>query len=181
MFFLDVANATQSLNASIANTILYMKQETHKIFSKVPSKLANCCEYEIAKEFSLADDLISNIMQPLVNSISEAIESIILTLHKEDYQGLVQTSQLLRYGQRKFQDFLKFRNSLIKTLNLHFEYSNAKKLFLWINFMGLKSAVQSQIHLSPKQQSRENSLLHKSRVLEITHSHSDIKRDNVTQ
>jgi hypothetical protein len=82
---------------NIANTVLYMKQETQKIFSKVPPKLMACCKGEITKEFSHADDLVNNIMQPLVNSISEAIESIILTLHKENYQGLVAVSPEFTY------------------------------------------------------------------------------------
>lgn len=86
-YFSDVANATQSLNVDVANAVLYMKEETQKIFAKVPPKLMECCKSEIVKELSQADDLVNNVMQPLVTSISEAIESIILTLHKENYQG----------------------------------------------------------------------------------------------
>ena len=42
------------------------------------------------------------------------------------------------------------------------------------------SALQSQIEVSPKQQSGEKILLHKLRMLKIAHSHSDTTSDNVT-
>lgn len=84
--FPDTTNAIQQMNLNIANSAFYLKQEVQKLISKIPPKLMECCKSELEIEFSHVDELVNSIMEPIVSSIGEAIDSIILTMHRENYR-----------------------------------------------------------------------------------------------
>lgn len=53
------------------------------------SKLPEYCKNEIITSLANIDVIQKNIIEPITNSISEAIDSIILTMHKENFHMLV--------------------------------------------------------------------------------------------
>ncbi len=86
MLISGVANSTQQLNATIANNAFYIKLQIESIMSKMSTKLPDYCKKDIIKSFEHIDELERNIMEPIMNSLSEAVESIILTIHRENFQ-----------------------------------------------------------------------------------------------
>lgn len=113
---IDATNAIQQMNFNIANSAFYLKQEVQKLISKIPPKLMESCKSELEIEFSHVDELVSSIMEPIVSSIEEAIDSIILTMHRENY--LIDNSQepissslymreLQRFISRTYNEYLK--------------------------------------------------------------------------
>ncbi|XP_065202338.1 conserved oligomeric Golgi complex subunit 5 isoform X2 [Planococcus citri] len=83
---IDLPNAAQQLNINIANTLYHLKQQLQKIISNKLSDKPESSRNELNKEFDHVDELIVNIIDPLKNSICEAIESIILTMHQENFK-----------------------------------------------------------------------------------------------
>ncbi|KAK7580330.1 hypothetical protein V9T40_000959 [Parthenolecanium corni] len=83
---ISAPSATQQLNTSIANNAFYLKQQIDNILNRMSSKLPENCKSEIIKIFVSIDEIEKNIIEPIVNSISEAIDSIIITIHRENFE-----------------------------------------------------------------------------------------------
>ncbi|KAK2155274.1 hypothetical protein LSH36_244g03005 [Paralvinella palmiformis] len=76
----------QTCNAAVVNSLYYL----HQAVSKVVSGLSDFPTAAVTAIQTALEDvviLMGNALEPLLNSISDALEAIILTIHNEDYSS----------------------------------------------------------------------------------------------
>ncbi|RWS16163.1 conserved oligomeric Golgi complex subunit 5-like isoform X3 [Dinothrombium tinctorium] len=77
---IDSPTAGQILNANIVQRLESFK-------SKIKSIVQSENEKVIAESLNVIDSLIRTIVEPLINSVQDSIEAIILTMHQEDFSN----------------------------------------------------------------------------------------------
>lgn len=77
--------AGQALNVSIANIVHYLVTQVKRVLSNMAASLPTTSTTELNKTLANADNLTRQILSPLLSSINDAIEAIILTMHHEDF------------------------------------------------------------------------------------------------
>lgn len=82
---IDTCTPGQLLNISIANLVHYLNGQVGRVMANMKSSLSPDAAKIVQESLSHTDKLIQNIVTPLLASISDAIEAIILTMHNEDY------------------------------------------------------------------------------------------------
>ncbi|KAJ4450139.1 hypothetical protein ANN_01546 [Periplaneta americana] len=82
---IDSSTPGQMLNVSIANLLHYLNGQVGRVMSNMKTSLSSDAANIVQESLSYTDRLIENILTPLLASISDAIEAIILTMHNEDY------------------------------------------------------------------------------------------------
>ncbi|KAJ9578646.1 hypothetical protein L9F63_005136 [Diploptera punctata] len=82
---IDSCTPGQILNVSIANLLHYLNRQVGRVTANMKSSLSSEAANIIHESLCNTDKLIQNIATPLLASISDAIEAIILTMHNEDY------------------------------------------------------------------------------------------------
>lgn len=75
----------QVLNVSVGNIAYYLVSQVRRVLSNMSSTLPAAATAELNKALSNADNLTRLILNPLLASINDAIEAIILTIHQEDF------------------------------------------------------------------------------------------------
>jgi hypothetical protein len=73
------------LNVSIANLLQYLNGHVGRVMANMKTSLSPDAANIVQESLSHTDKLIQSIVTPLLASISDAIEAIILTIHNEDY------------------------------------------------------------------------------------------------
>jgi hypothetical protein len=81
----DTCTPGQILNISIANLLHYLKGQVVRVMVNMKTSLSPDAANIVQDSLNHTDKLIQNILTPLLASISDAIEAIILTMHNEDY------------------------------------------------------------------------------------------------
>lgn len=74
------------MNIGIANVIYYLqKQLSGSLENMNTTDISSAVLSRIRELLNNLDDIINGVLSPLCLSICEAIESIILTMHEEDF------------------------------------------------------------------------------------------------
>uniref|UniRef100_A0A1B6CBT0 Conserved oligomeric Golgi complex subunit 5 n=1 Tax=Clastoptera arizonana TaxID=38151 RepID=A0A1B6CBT0_9HEMI len=95
----------QALNVSIANIAFYLVSQIQRVMNNMAASLSTAPLSEINKALGNADNLTHIILNPIITSINDAIESIILTMHQEDFNK-VESSPAVSLYMRELQSFL---------------------------------------------------------------------------
>ncbi|KAG7169758.1 Conserved oligomeric Golgi complex subunit 5-like [Homarus americanus] len=77
----------QVLNAAVVNQLLYVRSQVERTASATLAHLPQPVTSMLLQALPSIDSLMSSAVQPLVDSITDAIEAIILTMHSEDFSG----------------------------------------------------------------------------------------------
>ncbi|XP_076469307.1 conserved oligomeric Golgi complex subunit 5-like [Babylonia areolata] len=80
------ASAGQNRNSAAVNTLFHFHQAVVKVLSGLtnfPEEARSCVESSLEK----VGQLMGTAISPLLSSLSDALEAIILTMHQEDFSG----------------------------------------------------------------------------------------------
>lgn len=80
---IGVTNASQQFNIKLANSILYFKNQLNRMLSNMATTLTKNTIQIIQNSLQNVEQVITTILNPLVDSINSAIETIIITIHNE--------------------------------------------------------------------------------------------------
>lgn len=80
---IDSPTPGQQSNVALANLLHYLSSQTSRVVANLAGSLPSEGASVIAAALDETDTLTKNILAPLLSSISDAIESIILTMHDD--------------------------------------------------------------------------------------------------
>ncbi|XP_033212556.1 conserved oligomeric Golgi complex subunit 5 [Belonocnema kinseyi] len=80
---IDSPTAGQQTNVTLANLLHYLSTQTNRVIANLSSSLPSEGAAVIATALEDTSTLSKNILAPLLSSINDAIESIILTMHDD--------------------------------------------------------------------------------------------------
>ncbi|XP_060069562.1 conserved oligomeric Golgi complex subunit 5-like isoform X3 [Ylistrum balloti] len=99
----------QSRNCATVNTLYLLHQSISKILAGLTTYPTEATE-SIKKALEVTVGLMSAAVNPLLSSISDAVEAIILTIHQEDFSGMMdvdhQKEAHCSLYMRELQDFV---------------------------------------------------------------------------
>ncbi|XP_048355438.1 conserved oligomeric Golgi complex subunit 5 isoform X1 [Sphaerodactylus townsendi] len=81
----------QRRNVAVVNSLYRLHQSVLKVVSN-QSAFPAASEQTISTALKTVHDLMGNAVQPLLNSVGDSIEAIIITMHQEDFSGSLPTS-----------------------------------------------------------------------------------------
>ncbi|XP_015265030.1 PREDICTED: conserved oligomeric Golgi complex subunit 5 [Gekko japonicus] len=81
----------QRRNVAVVNSLYRLHQSILKVVSN-QSAFPAASEQTISAALKTVHDLMGNAVQPLLNSVGDSIEAIIITMHQEDFSGSLPTS-----------------------------------------------------------------------------------------
>ncbi|KAG8439924.1 hypothetical protein GDO86_005914 [Hymenochirus boettgeri] len=81
----------QRRNVAVVNSLHRLHQSVLKVISGQGS-LPVAAEQTISSALKIIFSLMGNAVQPLLNSVSDSVEAIIITMHQEDFSGNVSNS-----------------------------------------------------------------------------------------
>ncbi|CAH0393234.1 unnamed protein product [Bemisia tabaci] len=84
---IEPPTAGQKLNVSIANIVFYLISQLRRVLANTATSFPEAASAEVVKSFGNAENLEKIILTPLLASITDSIEAIILTMHQEDYSA----------------------------------------------------------------------------------------------
>lgn len=103
---IDIPSQAQSLNAAIANILHYLNGKLERVLSNMGATLAAGPASIVRDSLSGVDKLVTNhVLTPLMASIGDAVEAILLTMHDEDYSVEEGTSTNSLY-MKELQTFI---------------------------------------------------------------------------
>ncbi|KAM8972101.1 conserved oligomeric Golgi complex subunit 5 [Pelodytes ibericus] len=76
----------QRRNVAVVNSLYRLHQSVQKVTSG-QSLLPATAEQAIAGSLKMIYNLMGNAVQPLLNSVSDSVQAIIITMHQEDFSG----------------------------------------------------------------------------------------------
>uniref|UniRef100_H3ANZ6 Component of oligomeric golgi complex 5 n=1 Tax=Latimeria chalumnae TaxID=7897 RepID=H3ANZ6_LATCH len=76
----------QRRNVAVVNSLYRLHQSVLKVVSGLTS-FPSAAEHSIAVALETAHSLMESAIQPLLNSVGDSIEAIIITMHQEDFSG----------------------------------------------------------------------------------------------
>ncbi|KAG8336187.1 Conserved oligomeric Golgi complex subunit [Homalodisca vitripennis] len=103
---IEPPTAGQMLNVSVANIVYYLMNQVRRVVTNMASSLPASSTGELNKSLANADSLTRQILAPLVASIQDSIEAIILTIHQEDFNK-EESSQGSSLYMRELQSFVQ--------------------------------------------------------------------------
>ncbi|KAL0128369.1 hypothetical protein PUN28_003572 [Cardiocondyla obscurior] len=80
---IDSPTAGQQTNVTLANLLHYLSSQTNRVIANLAGGLPSEGSVVITTALKETDELTKNLLAPLLISISDAIESIILTMHDD--------------------------------------------------------------------------------------------------
>ncbi|XP_014477103.1 PREDICTED: conserved oligomeric Golgi complex subunit 5 [Dinoponera quadriceps] len=80
---IDSPTAGQQTNVTLANLLHYLSSQTNRVIANLAAGLISEGSVVITTALKETDALTKNMLAPLLTSISDAIESIILTMHDD--------------------------------------------------------------------------------------------------
>lgn len=80
---IDSPTSVQQTNVSLANLLYYLSSQINRVITNLSSGLPAEGTAVITAALKEIDALTKNILSPLLASINDAIESIILTMHDD--------------------------------------------------------------------------------------------------
>ncbi|XP_067324913.1 conserved oligomeric Golgi complex subunit 5 [Anolis sagrei] len=81
----------QRRNVAVVNSLYRLHQSVLKVVSS-QSAFPAASEETVSTALKTVHDLMGNAVQPLLNSVGDSIEAIIITMHQEDFSGSLPTS-----------------------------------------------------------------------------------------
>ncbi|CAH2275779.1 conserved oligomeric Golgi complex subunit 5 [Pelobates cultripes] len=81
----------QRRNVAVVNSLYRLHQSIQKLLSS-QSSLAAAAEQTISASLQIIYNLMGSAIQPLLNSVGDSVESIIITMHQEDFSGELSNS-----------------------------------------------------------------------------------------
>ncbi|XP_066994228.1 conserved oligomeric Golgi complex subunit 5 [Anabrus simplex] len=82
---IDSCTPGQLTNISIANLLHYLNGQVARVVSNMKNSLPSDTISIVLESLQNTDELTRGIVNPILSSITDAIEAIILTMHNEDY------------------------------------------------------------------------------------------------
>lgn len=79
----DTPNASQELNVQIANMVFYFSEQLRNVMNNL--NLSKHISTYIITALKNGEKMTQEVLNPLLASIIVAVESILLTMHSEDY------------------------------------------------------------------------------------------------
>lgn len=80
---IDTATPGQQTNVNLANLLYYLSAQINRVIANLSSNLSTESAIVIATALEETSNLSKNILTPLLSSINDAIESIIVTMHDD--------------------------------------------------------------------------------------------------
>lgn len=80
---IDTATTGQQTNVNLANLLYYLSVQMNRVIANLSSNLSSEGAIIIATALEETTNLSKNILSPLLSSINDAIESIIVTMHDD--------------------------------------------------------------------------------------------------
>ncbi|XP_077120900.1 conserved oligomeric Golgi complex subunit 5 isoform X2 [Ranitomeya variabilis] len=77
----------QRRNVAVVNSLYRLHHSIHKMVVSGQSSLPAAAEQNITAAMKTIDNLMGNAVQPLINSVGDSVEAIIITMHQEDFSG----------------------------------------------------------------------------------------------
>ncbi|XP_054282673.1 conserved oligomeric Golgi complex subunit 5 [Macrosteles quadrilineatus] len=96
----------QLLNVSVANIVFYLMTQVKRVVTNMASSLPSASVNELNKSLTNANSLTRQILAPLVSSVDDSVEAIILTMHQEDFNR-EENSQGPSPYMRELQTFIQ--------------------------------------------------------------------------
>lgn len=84
---IDSPTQAQVLNGAVVNQLLYVRSQVERTASATLAHLPQPVTNTLMQALPSIDALMSSAVQPLFESITDAVEAIILTMHNEDFSG----------------------------------------------------------------------------------------------
>ncbi|KAG6936066.1 component of oligomeric golgi complex 5, partial [Chelydra serpentina] len=81
----------QRRNVAVVNSLYRLHQSVLKVVSS-QSSFPAAAEQTIATALKTIHDLMGSAVQPLLNSVGDSVEAIIITMHQEDFSGSLSSS-----------------------------------------------------------------------------------------
>uniref|UniRef100_A0A8C8SNK3 Conserved oligomeric Golgi complex subunit 5 n=1 Tax=Pelusios castaneus TaxID=367368 RepID=A0A8C8SNK3_9SAUR len=81
----------QRRNVAVVNSLYRLHQSVLKVVSN-QSSFPAAAEETIATALKTVHELMGNAVQPLLNSVGDSVEAIIITMHQEDFSGSLSSS-----------------------------------------------------------------------------------------
>ncbi|XP_019399097.1 PREDICTED: conserved oligomeric Golgi complex subunit 5 [Crocodylus porosus] len=81
----------QRRNVAVVNSLYRLHQSMLKVVSN-QSSFPAVAEQTIAAALKAVHDLMGSAVQPLLNSVGDSVEAIIITMHQEDFSGSLSSS-----------------------------------------------------------------------------------------
>ncbi|XP_038934049.1 conserved oligomeric Golgi complex subunit 5 isoform X1 [Rattus norvegicus] len=81
----------QKRNVGVVNSLFKLHQSVTKVVAS-QSSFSAAAEQTIMSALKTIHDLMGNAIQPLLTSVADAIEAIIITVHQEDFSGSLTSS-----------------------------------------------------------------------------------------
>ncbi|XP_017170542.1 conserved oligomeric Golgi complex subunit 5 isoform X4 [Mus musculus] len=81
----------QKRNVGVVNSLFKLHQSVTKVVAS-QSSFSATAEQTIMSALKTIHDLMGNAIQPLLTSVADAIEAIIITMHQEDFSGASSSS-----------------------------------------------------------------------------------------
>ncbi|XP_056429563.1 conserved oligomeric Golgi complex subunit 5 isoform X1 [Hyla sarda] len=82
----------QRRNVAVVNSLYRLHQSIQKVLISGQSSLPGAAEQNITAAMKTIDNLMGNAVQPLINSVGDSVEAIIITMHQEDFSGSLMNS-----------------------------------------------------------------------------------------
>ncbi|XP_011869002.1 PREDICTED: conserved oligomeric Golgi complex subunit 5 [Vollenhovia emeryi] len=80
---IDSPTTGQQANVTLANLLHYLSSQTNRVIANLAGGLPSEGSVVISTALKETDELTKNLLAPLLSSVSDAIESIILTMHDD--------------------------------------------------------------------------------------------------
>ncbi|MEE6481272.1 hypothetical protein FKM82_012813, partial [Ascaphus truei] len=81
----------QRRNVAVVNSLYRLHQSIQKVISS-QSALPATAEQTISAALKIIYNLMGNAVQPLLNSVGDSVEAIVITMHQEDFSGNLSNS-----------------------------------------------------------------------------------------
>lgn len=98
---IDASTPGQVTNVSIANLLHYLQGQVNRVLTNMKNSLPAESVTIVLEALANTENLTKSIINPLLASISDAIEAIILTIHNEDYSMMNITPQNTSTSSKK--------------------------------------------------------------------------------
>lgn len=128
-FSVDIPSQAQALNAAAANILHYLAGQLERVLSNMGATLAAGPAAIVRESLSGIEKLVTtHVLNPLLSSVADAIEAILLTMHDEDYAADEGTSINSLY-MKELQTFIG------RAMNLYLSpFENQALVVKWFVF-----------------------------------------------
>lgn len=99
-------NTYQKCNANVVNSLHRLQESLLKVFLEQPDYPAECIAI-MQESLQIVTTLMANAIRPLLSSVADSVEAIILTIHNEDFSANAAGDNVLcSLYMKELQDFL---------------------------------------------------------------------------